>query len=216
MQHTIPRLTGLLALGLFALACQERGESAREAGATPIPPAQAASSQALDDALLLASAKIALPPEGTTATDLPDPNSRGAKLLVTYCVGCHALSPPSMHSATDWPRVVRRMWLRMDRLPERYGIRVPEVGERRVLLDYLNEHALQVSGGTLPEGMGRDAFSTVCSRCHALPDPYVHSSEDWAAVFMRMERNMERQNVSQPTREETTGILTYLQSLPSR
>ena len=40
----------------------------------------------------------------------------------------------------------------------------------------------------------------------------MHSSQDWLAVYLRMERNMERMNVSPPTQAQTGEILTYLQN----
>ncbi len=163
------------------------------------------------DALLLATAKVGLPPAGITAADLPDPSTPGATLIANYCAQCHELPSPTMHSATDWPSVVRRMWLRMERLPTGMAIQLPDEGGRATMLTYLTGHALQVSGATLPAGRGRAEFSSICSRCHALPDPRVHSAQDWLAVFLRMERNMERMNVRPPTREETTEILAYLQ-----
>jgi hypothetical protein len=108
------------------------------------------------------------------------------------------------------------MWLRMDLLPEVLGVQTPMVGERAQLLGYLTDYALVVSGGALPPGKGREAFAKVCSRCHALPDPQVHSAEDWVTVFQRMERNMGRMKVPPPTAEESEGILSYLQSLPRK
>ena len=39
-----------------------------------------------------------------------------------------------MHSATDWPSVVRRMWLRMDRLPESLHVAVPDQGDRNTVV----------------------------------------------------------------------------------
>lgn len=129
----------------------------------------------------------------------------------TYCAQCHELPSPGMHSATDWPSVVRRMWLRMDRLPENLRVAVPDQGDRNTMLTYLTTNALKVSGDNLPPGRGRSEFAMVCSRCHALPDPRVHSPQDWLAVFLRMERNMERMKVSQPTRSQTEEILAYLQ-----
>jgi len=118
-----------------------------------------------------------------------------------------------MHSAVDWPAVVRRMWLRMDYMPASFGIRVLELGDRVALLAYLTANAMQVSGGTLPPGRGRMTFSQLCSRCHALPDPRLYSAQAWPAVFMRMERNMERMQVRLPNPAETAAILDYLQSV---
>ena len=163
------------------------------------------------DALLLIAAKIALPPPGIGPGDLAEPASPGALLVAQYCGQCHELPSSTMHSATDWPRVLRRMWLRMDRLPDSLGIRTANEGERVTLLNYLTANALRVSGAELPPGPGRQEFSVFCSRCHALPDIRVHSSGDWPSVFMRMERNMERMNVSQPSPDESSMILLYLQ-----
>ena len=168
------------------------------------------------DELLLAAANVALPPPGMTAADLPEPNSKGAQLVGEYCGQCHNIPTPQMHSATDWPSISRRMWLRMELLPPMLQVKVPNAAERFAILDDLNANALKVSGSTLPPGTGREAFSQVCSRCHALPDPRVHSREDWATVYARMERNMERMKVPPPTREQTTDILLYLQTVASR
>ena len=214
MRKLIPLAAALALVGLGVMACQDRAPQAQDGDTAPPPTVVPASAQGTFDEILLASAKVALPPEGTTTTDLPEPDSRGAQLVVTYCAQqCHWLPSPTAHSATDWPTVVRRMWLRMDRLPEEFGIQVPEIGERRVLLDYLTDHALKVSTGTLSPGTGREEFAAVCSQCHALPDPKGHTISDWPAVFMRMERNIERMRVTPPTREETTAIVTYLQTV---
>jgi len=164
------------------------------------------------DELLLAAANIALPPPGVTAADLPEPNSKGAQLVVQYCAQCHNLPTPSMHSATDWPSITRRMWLRMEWLPPTLGVKVPTMAERFAMLDYLTANALTVSAANLPPGPGRESFQLVCSRCHALPDPRVHSPADWPAVFSRMQQNMERMKVAPLTRSQTTDILLYLQS----
>lgn len=200
-------LTGAVIASL-AIGC---GEAPR----LESPDERAALAAAARERLLLASTKIALPPPGVAAAELPDPNSQGAQLLATYCAQCHALPVPSMHSATDWPGVIRRMWLRMDWLPADMGIAVPSPEERVVLLDYLNQHALQVSGATLPSARGRETFSIVCSRCHALPDPRLHTAADWPTVFQRMGRNMERMEVAPPSNQQAAEILTYLQSVTS-
>jgi cytochrome c5 len=168
------------------------------------------------DELLLAAANVALPPPGISAADLPDPESRGAQLVAGYCGQCHNIPSPQMHSATDWPGIARRMWLRMELLPATQDVKVPTAAERFAILDYLTADALKVSGANLPAAPGRDSFSQICSRCHALPDPKVHSREDWPTVFARMERNMERMKVPPPTREQTSDILLYLQTVASR
>lgn len=164
----------------------------------------------LNQRRILAAAKVALPPPGITPADLPEPGSEGARDIAGFCQTCHSLPTPVMHSATDWPSVARRMWLRMDLLPAEFHVPVPTVGQRRVMLDYLIAGALEVSGATLPEGPGRGTFSRVCSRCHALPDPRQHSAADWPTVVMRMEQHMNQMNVEAPGQGEVSEILLYL------
>jgi cytochrome c553 len=193
---------------LLGLACQPAAPPAEPASE---PPAAAAVDVSRDQ-LLLASTKLALPPPGITAADLPDPSSAGAGLLATHCTQCHELPSPAMHSATDWPGVLRRMWLRMDRLPASLAVAVPDAGARAAMLSYMTVHALPVSAATLPAGAGREEFVATCGRCHALPDVRVHAPEDWLTVLLRMERNMERMNVTPATPAETAAIITYLQA----
>lgn len=201
-------ITGILALGATLMACR------------PSPPPDTAgdSTQAVGgltpaDRLLLAAAKVALPPAGLAAGDLPEPASRGALLVVQYCGQCHALPTPAAHSATDWPSVSRRMWLRMEWLPTTLGVKVPTAAERFTINEYLITNALKVSGAGLPAGQGREEFSVVCSQCHALPDPRVHAAQDWPTVYARMERNMERMQVQPPGGSVSTDILLYLQTV---
>jgi cytochrome c5 len=202
---------GALVAGLTALtltACEK---------APPAPPAERTAPSDVpalshSDQLLLAAASIALPPAGIEPGDLPDPRARGADLMVRYCAQCHSLPTPTAHSATDWPGVTRRMWLRMDELPESLGVKAPTTAERYEILKYLTVNSLRMSGSALPPGRGRESFALVCSRCHALPDLRVHSREDWPTVFARMERNMERMKVKGPTSKQTEDILTYLKT----
>lgn len=196
-------------LFLLVAACQPAAAPETPRTDASAPPAPAPSR----DAILLASAKAALPPPGIAPADLPDPGSPGAQLLATHCAQCHDLPTPLMHSATDWPGVARRMWLRMDRLPEGMAVAVPDQSARSMLLSYLTANALPITAATLPEGPGRETFEAICSRCHALPDPRVHAPEDWLTVYLRMERNMERMNVVPATRPETEAILGYLQGV---
>jgi cytochrome c5 len=199
----------MVLLAIPMVACRDSGTS--QAVPTTAGSDSSAFIGARADSLLLASARIALPPPGIAPGDLPNPSSPEARLVVQYCNQCHDLPSPAMHSATDWPRVVRRMWLRMDRLPGSLGVKAPDEGDRAGILGYLNANALRVSGEELPAGVGREEFGMVCSRCHALPDIRNHSARDWPVVFRRMELNMERMNVTRPTGDQTSKILLYLQ-----
>lgn len=194
---------------VLGLAC--RASQPPQQAAAQTPPALSRSDQ-----LLLAAAKVALPPPGVAPGDLPDPQSHGAQLMFQYCTQCHSLPTPTMHSATDWPSVARRMWLRMEMLPPAVGVQVPSASDRYTMLTYLLANSLKVSGSVLPPGKGRDEFAIVCSQCHAVPDPRVHSPQDWPAVYSRMERNMERMGVRPPTATQTGDILLYLQAQGQR
>jgi cytochrome c5 len=194
----------LVALAVAGLmGCRAAPQGAAHTG----PPAAQLSRS---DRLLLAAATIGLPPAGVAPGDLPEPASRGAQLVAKYCAQCHSLPAPATHSATDWPSVARRMWLRMEWLPDSLAVQVPTNAERYELLQYLTLNALRISGAALPEGRGRETFALICSRCHALPDPRVHSRQDWPIVFARMEGNMERMKVRPPTGPEGQDILAYL------
>jgi len=167
------------------------------------------------DSRLLAAATILLPPEGLVPDSLPDHTSRGAAVLTGYCSQCHALPSPAMHAAQDWPSTARRMWVRIDMLHGMLGVRVPTAGDRVAMLNYLIANSLKVAEN-LPAGPGRDVFQAMCSRCHLLPDPRQHSGPDWAAVIMRMERNMERMKVSGVSNAQAQQIIGYLESASRR
>ncbi|HEU5261504.1 MAG TPA: hypothetical protein VFU41_08800 [Gemmatimonadales bacterium] len=199
-----PCLVSLVAVGLAACREAPRGAAA--------PGAAAAQQVTRSEQLLLAAASIALPPDWIGPGDLPEPTSRGARLVVAYCRQCHALPTPRAHGATDWPVIVRRMWLRMEGLPEPLRVEVPTISERSEISAYLTANALKVSGAPLPPGKGREAFLAICSRCHAPPDPGLHSKEEWPVVLARVERNMKRMNVASPTGMESEDILAYLQT----
>lgn len=187
---------------------------------SPPPPADSATAGghglSRQDELLLAAANIALPPPGVTPADLPEPNSKGAQLVAQFCAQCHNLPTPQMHSATDWPSIARRMWLRTEWLSPTLAVKVPTMAERFAMLEYVTTNALRVTAANLPAGAGRETFELVCSRCHALPDPRVHSPADWPAVFSRMQQNMERMKVAPLTRSQTADILLYLQAAERR
>jgi cytochrome c5 len=194
-----------LALWSFLVGCSEKPQSAAAVKS------DSAAGMSQHDQRLLAAAKVALPPPGIAAGDLPDPTSNGAQLVAKYCAQCHDLPSPTMHSAVDWPSITRRMWLRMERLGD-LGVQNPTAAERYTMIGYLTANALKVSGANLPPGKGRDQFAVTCSRCHALPDPKSHSPQDWPAVYSRMERNMDRMQVMVQLKPQTADILSYLES----
>src|SRR5213594_2890513 len=79
------------------------------------------------------------------ASQLPAPDSRGARLTLRYCVQCHNLANPAMHHAQKWPGIVERMVLRMEGrgnmgnlMSEMMaGVKAPSEEETRVIVGYM-------------------------------------------------------------------------------
>jgi len=162
--------------------------------------------------VILASAMVNMP-AGLAATALPDPSSQGAQLTAQYCgQACHGIPAPSSHSATDWPVVLRRMWMRMSSLDTAYQVAVPTTAERIVILDYLLGNALQVTAGWLPDAPGRLLFAQKCGACHGLPDPAQHSPEDWVAVVRRMNGRMQDLLGTTLSQDELQRVVLYLEA----
>lgn len=74
------------------------------------------------------------PPSGQS---YPEPESKGAQLLLEKCSACHGAPLPSSHVASVWPSVLERMQMRMTTKGQQ-ALRPDEIG---VLLDYLQRHA---------------------------------------------------------------------------
>ena len=151
-------------------------------------------------------------PPGFEPEMLPSPRSRGAALMVRYCVQCHNLPNPAMHQAAKWPKVVERMRGRgnMGRLMHEMmgGVQAPSGEEERTLLAYLRRYGQKpLDPDRYPEAFTPrgEPFRLACRQCHVLPDPKRHTAQEWRAVVARMERNMQWMNRvvgSQPIRGE--------------
>ena len=169
-----------------------------------------------------------LPPTFQPA-QLPEAGSRGPQLELRYCVQCHNLPNPAMHSAERWPSVVDRMVVRMrghgnmgtlmaDLMA---GVEAPGDDEASELLAYLRRNAqTPLDRSRYPEvdSPSGEAFRLACSQCHVLPDPRRHTAREWPAVVARMQRNMQWMNRvvgSRPDPDEpqlrVEAILDFLQ-----
>src|SRR5215470_4349143 len=110
-------------------------------------------------------------------SQLPSPKSRGAKLMVQYCVQCHNLPNPAMHEAKKWPAVFDRMVVRMrgkgnmgELMKEMMaGVQAPSDEEVTILLDYLRRNGqrpldqAKYPEVNRPEGQ---SFKLACQQCH--------------------------------------------------
>ena len=165
--------------------------------------------------------------------ELPDPESQGARLTVRYCVQCHHLVNPAMHTPERWKSVVERMVWRMrgngnmgELMKEMMAqVKAPADAEVEALTRYLQRHAQSEIEPQHPALRTRegDAFAIACSQCHALPDPQRHTAREWPAVVERMKRHMAWTNVvvgspALRTKPEldTRQIVTLLQKYAKR
>ncbi|BAP87638.1 putative uncharacterized protein [Burkholderiales bacterium GJ-E10] len=159
-------------------------------------------------------------PPGIDPALLPESGSRGAQALQRYCVQCHNLPGPGLHTAAEWPAVLARMNARMQMMqgmPMMQGmmhLEAPTPTEQAALLEYLQKYATRpIDRSAYPdlhEPAGR-SFSSVCSQCHALPDPRQHTARQWPKVVERMKRNMLAMGKSVPGDAETKAITEFLQ-----
>jgi len=159
---------------------------------------------------------------------LPEPRSEGARLTARYCVQCHYLPSPQMHSPDKWTTIVVRMVWRMQGsgnmgvlMKEMMDdVEAPTDQETGVLAAYLKKHGqkeMDPRHPALKSEAGR-MFSIACTQCHALPDPRSHTPREWPEVVDRMKRHMAWANTVVGTDAlktmpvlDTTEIVRFLQ-----
>jgi len=162
------------------------------------------------------SKSLRLIPAGLRVEDLPDPESRGAKVLGLYCGQCHDLPNPRMHTPKEWEAVLTRMEQHMEAQAGGMLVRIlrPAAQDMGVLADYLHVHGLKPLEGSAMASLDSPAgqsYRQVCADCHALPDPAQHSSSEWRLVVARMKQNILAAGRPLPGDEVLGGVLAYLE-----
>jgi len=159
---------------------------------------------------------------------LPEPRSEGARLAARYCVQCHYLPSPQMHTPDKWTTIVVRMVWRMQGqgnmgvlMKEMMDlVEAPSEQETGVLIAYLKKHGQREMDPAHPalKSEAGKMFSIACTQCHALPDPRSHTPREWPAVVERMKEHMAWANtvVGADTLKttpvlDTTEIVRFLQ-----
>lgn len=179
---------------------------------------------------MVSSVGAGLPPATYKVEDLPEPDSRGAKLIQAYCVQCHAVPAPQMHSAAEWPILMRRMEMRAETLHRRMGgpvVRgllgdilmsgmasavVPPPQDADSLRAYLERHAMPAARpGEIGTGAEAELFVQRCGTCHEPPAPSAHTAEEWPDVIGKMRANMALMSVAPMSDEEQQRIVSFLQ-----
>lgn len=157
-------------------------------------------------------------PPGVKPENLPEPDSRGAKLLIRYCAQCHDLPSPFMHGGEEWPVIAGRMFARMSKMSGMQGtsmmdIENPSTEEKKTIVGYLEKHSMKsISPNKLLDPGSESAvlFREKCSHCHALPDPKLHTAEEWPGVVERMRGNMKSMERTEITENEKNTIVGYM------
>ena len=160
--------------------------------------------------------------------ELPEPQSDGARLTARYCVQCHYLPSPRMHSAAKWDATVERMVWRMEGrgnlgalMKEMMAhVHAPTSEEVVTLTRYLRKHGQREIDPAHPalKSTAGQIYSLACSQCHALPDPQRHTAREWPAIVERMKRHMAWANVVVGASElrtvpelDTASLVRFLQ-----
>ena len=178
---------------------------------------------------MISSVGAGLPPFTYEPASLPEFGGRGATLAMTYCQRCHGLPAPQMHSAAEWPILIRRMVMRARTLddhmggPETKGMlgeilmagmasaEVPSAEEIELMVAYFQANALPAADDpTLDDTPEGQLFVERCSICHDTPSPAAHTPADWGAVVQRMKGNAALMDVAGATEEEAARIVEWL------
>ncbi len=80
-------------------------------------------------------------PKGIIPEDLPDPDSRGARLVGRYCSQCHELPSPVLHTAQEWPPIADRMFARMSMMSGMMNVDSPSPDDQERIVAYLKQYA---------------------------------------------------------------------------
>lgn len=234
------RLALLLVLLLIwaASACRQTDElpvedvlSVLDSALTELGGASAAGLTRSQRWRMISSVGAGLPPTNFDPSDLPKRQSRGAGLLVAYCIQCHGVPTPQMHAAAEWPVLVRRMALRATLLRDRMGgpltrelvgdVRmsgfassyIPDAADTDTLIAYLQENALPVvQPGELGDDPEAEFYVQKCSICHETPSPAAHAPARWAPVVARMQENMVLMDVPPLDDAERNRIVAFLRA----
>lgn len=162
-------------------------------------------------------------PPASDPASLPEFHSEGAQLLQVFCIQCHGLPGPGLHTVEEWPAVVGRMNMRMQMMGHMGmmmggmgmmgRIEAPSERELDVILSYLQQHAQRPIGeelrGALETKVGH-VFQSICAQCHALPDPKQHTAQEWPVVVGRMKVHETILGKLVPDETETREIIGFL------
>jgi len=152
-------------------------------------------------------------PFGLTADQLPDPQSKGATLLASYCGQCHNLPSPKMHSTGDWPtRFEKMMDHAMLMAGASPGIKIPADKEKTEIVSYLEKNGFRGLPANSPLRAEPQAFNVIwfCSVCHAVPDPDQFPAKEWGKIVDRMNSYRKKQGRDEMSSADRKEVINFL------
>lgn len=179
---------------------------------------------------LIASVGTGLPPASYRLEDLPEQGSRAVGLQQAYCLQCHGLSSPRMHSSDEWPILVRRMLMRGAALGSRLGgprseqmvdgmlmaglrtAELPPPEDVDSLVAYFQRNAFPAAADSeIPDTPDAALYVQKCSGCHDTPSPAAHPVDEVQALVARMSAMGAMLGMDQLTAEEQSRLVAFMQ-----
>ena len=179
---------------------------------------------------LIASVGTGLPPASYRLEDLPEQGSRAVGLQQAYCLQCHGLSSPRMHSSEEWPILVRRMLMRGAALGSRLGgprtegmvdgmlmaglrtAELPPAEDVDSLVAYFQRNAFPAAAESeIPDTPDAVLYVEKCSGCHSTPSPTAHPADELQALVARMSALGAMLGMEQLTAEEQSRLVAFMQ-----
>ena len=179
---------------------------------------------------LIASVGTGLPPTSYRLEDLPEQGSRAVGLQQAYCLQCHGLSSPRMHSSDEWPILVRRMLMRGAALGSRLGgprsegmvdamlmaglrtAELPAAEDVDSLVAYFQRNAFPAAvESEIPDTPDAALYVDRCSGCHDTPSPSAHPAGEVQALVARMSATRAMLGMEQLTASEQSRLVAFMQ-----
>ena len=179
---------------------------------------------------LIASVGTGLPPASYRLEDLPEQGSRAVGLQQAYCLQCHGLSSPRMHSSEEWPVLVRRMLMRGAALGSRLGgprtegmvdgmlmaglrtAELPPAEDVDSLVAYFQRNSFPAATESeIPDTPDAMLYVEKCSGCHSVPSPAAHPVDELQALVARMSAMGAMLGMPQLTAEEQSRLVAFMQ-----
>jgi hypothetical protein len=179
---------------------------------------------------LIASVGTGLPPASYRLEDLPEQGSRAVGLQQAYCLQCHGVSSPRMHSSDEWPTLVRRMLMRGAALGSRLGgprtegmvddmlmaglrtAELPPAEDVDSLVAYFQRNAFPgAAESEIPDTPDAALYVEKCSGCHDTPSPAAHPAGELQALVARMSAMGAMLGMDQLTADEQSRLVAFMQ-----